>query len=256
MLDNLSKILEALAAKTGQQPRRSANGWESRCPAHDDRRPSLSISTNNDGGVLLCCHAGCPTSGIVAALGLTMRDLMGPIDASKARPAELVNRSKPTNGSGDRKTFATAREAVAALDRQHGKRFALWTYHDGHGEPVGLVARWNRPDGTKDIRPVSRYGTTWRIGGMPEPRPLYRLPELADAECVYVCEGEKASDAIRALGLVGTTSAGGCKASQKSDWAALAGKAVAVLPDNDEPGERYADEVVDPTWQVAPRAYY
>lgn len=41
-----------------------------RCPAHEDRSPSLSIAEGADGRALLHCHAGCETSAVVAALGL------------------------------------------------------------------------------------------------------------------------------------------------------------------------------------------
>ena len=49
--------------------------WSALCPAHDDRNPSLSISTGDNGRVLLKCFAGCTTERIVAALGLQMSDL-------------------------------------------------------------------------------------------------------------------------------------------------------------------------------------
>jgi hypothetical protein len=55
--------------------RRSGSGWVARCPAHDDRRPSLSIAEGEDGRVLLYCHAGCATRDVVAAMGLRMADL-------------------------------------------------------------------------------------------------------------------------------------------------------------------------------------
>ncbi len=45
------------------------------CPAHRDKRPSLSVKEGDDGRVLLYCFAGCPTSEVVAALNLSMRDL-------------------------------------------------------------------------------------------------------------------------------------------------------------------------------------
>ena len=69
------------------------------------------------------------------------------------------------------------RDAVAALERRHGKRAAAWRYHNASGEPVGVIVRWDRPNG-KDIRPVSRKGSRWIVGGMTAPRPLYRLPEM------------------------------------------------------------------------------
>lgn len=55
--------------------RRSGTCWIAKCPAHSDKRNSLSIGEGEDGRVLLFCHAGCQTSDVVEALGLTMRDL-------------------------------------------------------------------------------------------------------------------------------------------------------------------------------------
>ena len=52
-----------------------ARQWTARCPAHDDRKPSLSISEGEDGRILLKCHAGCSTEQIVGAIGLTLGDL-------------------------------------------------------------------------------------------------------------------------------------------------------------------------------------
>src|SRR5207248_3792185 len=92
-------------------------------------------------------------------------------------------------------------------------------------------------------RPVARHADGWRIGAMPDPRPLYRLPELATASRVIVTEGEKAADAARSIGFTATTSAGGSQAAGKTDWSALAGKEVWILPDNDPPGRKYAETV-------------
>ncbi|MBO0847722.1 MAG: DUF3631 domain-containing protein [Nocardioides sp.] len=45
------------------------------CPAHDDRTPSLHVTDNDEGRVLLYCHAGCPIESVLEALGLTFADL-------------------------------------------------------------------------------------------------------------------------------------------------------------------------------------
>jgi putative DNA primase/helicase len=42
--------------------------WMARCPAHEDRNPSLSISAAKDGKVLVRCHAGCSQRNVIAAL--------------------------------------------------------------------------------------------------------------------------------------------------------------------------------------------
>ena len=49
--------------------------WSARCPAHDDKRQSLSISQGKDGRVLLRCHAGCSVDSICANLGISVKDL-------------------------------------------------------------------------------------------------------------------------------------------------------------------------------------
>jgi len=49
--------------------------WLARCPAHDDRRPSLSIRELEDGRVLLHCWSGCETDSVLAAIGLDFSDL-------------------------------------------------------------------------------------------------------------------------------------------------------------------------------------
>lgn len=48
--------------------RRCGLGWVARCPAHEDREPSLSIGRGDGDQVLLFCHAGCSFAEILAAL--------------------------------------------------------------------------------------------------------------------------------------------------------------------------------------------
>jgi hypothetical protein len=250
----LSKLPDAMPAGGG--------GWSARCPAHDDGRASLSIGEGDDGRALVCCHAGCKTVAVCEAVGLRVVDLM-PRGAS-LHPVSSVSVSSNTKNPQKKailltdtpaeRVFPTAREAIAELEKRHGRRSTLWTYHDEKGEPVGVVVRWNLPGGKKDVRPVSRHGDGWRIGGMPEPRPLYCLPSLADAKRVYVCEGEKAADAARAIGLIATTSPHGSASASKSDWRPLAGKEVVILPDNDSPGQKYALAVAGIVGKLSPAA--
>ena len=48
--------------------RKAGAGWTARCPAHDDRTPSLSLTDTKDGKVLVRCHAGCEQKHVIAAL--------------------------------------------------------------------------------------------------------------------------------------------------------------------------------------------
>ena len=62
-------VLSRLEAK-GRSPK-----WMAKCPAHEDRSPSLSIKALEDGRVLIHCHAGCSAPDVMAAIGLSLSDL-------------------------------------------------------------------------------------------------------------------------------------------------------------------------------------
>jgi putative DNA primase/helicase len=68
------------------------NSWTARCPAHDDRDPSLSVALR-DGRVLLHCFAGCAPEAVLEAVGLTWKDLRE-ADPWAWRPP-LPSRAKP-----------------------------------------------------------------------------------------------------------------------------------------------------------------
>jgi len=48
--------------------RKVGGTWMACCPVHDDRTPSLSINSGNDGKVLVHCHAGCDQRDVIAVL--------------------------------------------------------------------------------------------------------------------------------------------------------------------------------------------
>ena len=65
--------LQALLDRLGSV-RQSGGSWMSRCPAHEDRNPSLSIK-EIDGKILLHCFAGCSNEAVCSAIGIEPRDL-------------------------------------------------------------------------------------------------------------------------------------------------------------------------------------
>ena len=69
---NIETVVRALRAH------RSGSCWMARCPAHDDRDPSLSIR-EVDGKVLLHCHAGADRSGLASVLMISIRNITGAI---------------------------------------------------------------------------------------------------------------------------------------------------------------------------------
>lgn len=49
----------------------SGSGWSCRCPAHDDKNPSLSLNEGRNGKILVKCHAGCTQEQVIDALQLS-----------------------------------------------------------------------------------------------------------------------------------------------------------------------------------------
>jgi hypothetical protein len=103
---------QVLALFTGRGLRRTRRGWSARCPAHDDRANSLSIGIGDDSRTLLNCFAGCRTQAIVAAIGLSMRDLWP--DNAGGRSS----RQRPEPAPRPRSPLAEARLAIL----QEGQR--------------------------------------------------------------------------------------------------------------------------------------
>lgn len=65
--------------------------WLARCPAHEDRSPSLSIR-DADGKILLYCFAQCHVADVVAAVGLELEDLFEPRPDAHANSRPRVPR--------------------------------------------------------------------------------------------------------------------------------------------------------------------
>jgi replicative DNA helicase len=181
-----------------------------------------------------------------------MSDLM-PANPSRGRCGRTRSRKatpvkKPTAAKSPDEVFSSKEAAVAAVSTKRGRKHDReFTYLNADGSPVGVVLRWNKPNGKRLwILPVSRHPEGWFNKGMPAPRPLYRLPDLLslpDGARVYVVEGEKAAEAARNIGLIATTSPHGAKSAGQADWTPLARKDVVIVTDNDEAGEKYANQV-------------
>ncbi|MEJ5342802.1 MAG: AAA family ATPase [Thermogutta sp.] len=254
VLNALERIdARGLVTKQGER-------WQFPCPAHEDRKPSLSVTRNPDGTVLIHCHAGCSTETVLAALGLTVKDLFPNAQEIHPREQKITSRKNPAPGKNiserqntNGKAYATAREALRAYGL--GKPDAWWVYRNANGQEVMVVGRWNRPDG-KEIRPVCKTPSGWKPGAPPPPRLLYNLPRILQASPdapIIVVEGEKCADAVITLGFVATTSPNGAQAAKHADWTPLTGREVWILPDFDEAGRKYARDVTELVYQAGGR---
>lgn len=80
-LNNLLSRLDGVK-RTGK------GNYQSCCPAHNDRGPSLSIRETDDGCILIHCFAGCDLHEIVSAIGF---------DISALFPEREIQNGKPTH---------------------------------------------------------------------------------------------------------------------------------------------------------------
>lgn len=189
---------------------------------HGDRAPSLSVGKGNNGSIVFYCQGGCSQESVLQALGLSMKDLFPDGD----RPRQEY-RPRPTS-----------RE-------DKGRIVAQYDYTDENGQLLARKTRWETAVDGKRKKTFTwghPEGQGFRSGrnGMAVP---YRLPGLVKAETVFLCEGEKDVDNLRAQGLAATCSPDG--AGTGSKWRDtytpyFAGKTVYILQDNDEVGKKFA----------------
>jgi putative DNA primase/helicase len=118
-----------------------AGGWVARCPAHDDRRPSLSIREGDGGKSLLYCYAGCSYESIIAALcDRPWREALGPAspgtaldDAQRREIARRIWReSRPATGTLA-ETYLRSRAITIAPP-------ASLRFHPALKHPTGAIA--------------------------------------------------------------------------------------------------------------------
>jgi hypothetical protein len=113
-LGNLDKVSE------------SDDGWSARCPDHADSKPSLSISVDQDGKILVCCHRGCDFEDIVRAAGMLVSEMFE--SAPSTRSAVLPPR-RPRN---------VVPQATAA-DPSWAAKQALFCSHDSRPQVKQLA---------------------------------------------------------------------------------------------------------------------
>lgn len=190
--------------------------YMAKCPAHQDSKPSLSIGLGADNRILLKCQAGCATEDVVAAMGLTQRDLFAEI-----RPEEVFS-TYGTPQSGSRSPVV-----------------ATYDFRDDSGQLIAQKLRrqdktftWRRPDG--------RGGWIYNRQGVP-----HRLFVAGKLEgSVAVAEGEKDALTLHSLGV---NAASGADGAGPGKWRAeyteqLRGLQVYVFQDNDPVGRDFASE--------------
>jgi hypothetical protein len=128
---------------------------------------------------------------------------------------------------------------------------ATYDYLDENGGLLFQVVRYE-PKSFLQRRPDNIGDWIWNLDGVR--RVLYRLPQLLAADkttTVYIAEGEKAVDKLIELGLIATTNSGGAEKWRSEYNEYLRGRNVVILPDNDEPGYKHAEQVAASLQNIA-----
>ncbi len=200
----------------GKRPRRSGAGWQALCPAHDDRNPSLSISTA-EGKVLVTCHAGCGAEAVVSSMNLTMADLFDAPAMGRRQGAGALRNEKVANYT----YLDEAGNPVSETIRHFPKRFTQRYWVEGRWE-------WKKPPGFTLI-----------------PFQLREALNVGDnGEPLFFCEGEADVHQLENWALAATTNPMGAGKWHDSYSRLLNRTRLAViLPDNDDPGRKHAREV-------------
>lgn len=163
--------------------------------------------------------------------------------------------------------------ANGTQEKAPGRVIAVYNYVDEDGrllhqtlrfEPKGFAQRAVCPRGggcpgtTHDGKSLCYQddeGRWWHRSLDGVQTVLYRLPEVLAAaragQRIYVVEGEKDVESLRALRLVATTNPMGAGKWQESYSKALRGAHVVIIPDKDSPGRRHAEHVARSLYGVA-----
>ncbi len=221
----------------------SGDSYTARCPAHDDRKASLKVDAR-DRKILLHCFAGCDTERICDAMGIKMNDLFTePMDKDgPQRPEPSARGRKPRKPM---QPYAPGGVYFNARTRAEEKITKVYTYRSEAGDAVLMVAR---TDAKGFPTCALEADGKWYAGRGKWGHLLYNLPEILKEKAekpIYIVEGEKDADNMRAMGLAATTSMGGGGKgkwpSEAGEW--LKGADVVILPDNDKPGREHAEDI-------------
>jgi DNA-binding MarR family transcriptional regulator/5S rRNA maturation endonuclease (ribonuclease M5) len=192
------------------------------CPFHDDSTPSCSVSPKKR-----CFYCfGCREKGTLTQLAMKLQGI--------------------SKGKAIQHRAAVSEQDVEYHDPD-SKAEAIYSYRNSQGNLVKQVLRY--PGKRFAQRRPAPTGWVWDTRGV---KPLlYKLPKLEFANTVVITEGEKDADRVTNLNLpdstrsqIVATTSGGSDSWLDALAERLRGKRVIVMPDSDEAGLKYKEEVV------------
>lgn len=215
----------------------NGDGYMALCPAHDDRNPSLSITSMSDNDVRIKCFAGCTYTAIIEAL--------------EEKPAAFNGITVTKHKKNPEKTVSTlpADTKASAWWMQYTgvsiEEWESWGVRFTKDEIVfgwkDLVSEKHRKMGTKEF--------FWTPEGCASP-PLWPQIPSTLPERVYLCEGESDAGVFRHLGFEAYALMKGVKGVSKTSpmWNALfmrGCREIVFVLDLDDASQKQVDTYVE-----------
>ena len=202
-------------------------GTSCTCPFHKDKNPSAGIyqaSTNTWRFKCQVCDYNFDNIGVKAKL-------------TGKTPEEILAEE---NGGKKVKTYSED-QIRSIFSPEKGFKY-LHEYKSEKGNITHMVAIKYAQNGSKEVRQISSYGFSFRLGNSGE-RPLFNLDQFKNNDRVVLVEGEKCCLALNYIDVFASTCMGGASSVSKCDLSPLKGKEVIIWPDNDESGIKYAKDL-------------
>lgn len=219
--DKLKAAVAVLDAK------RSGDYWLFKCPLHDDRCESGSLSRGASKAFVVKCHRGCDQSALYSEVQSRVDDYL----KAHGHPPK---RTKSSNGKANGQHPPSTKFVPIT---EYG-------YTDALGE-VQFVAVRGEQGGAKTFRqkrrkPDGRY--EWKGPAKTDRVPFNLVAvnkAIAEGKPILFVEGEKDVVRLAGHGLTATCNIGGAGKWGKEESACLAGADLVMLADNDVPGQKH-----------------
>ena len=250
--DKFDHVISLLDKVTPQHGRTDA--FMARCPAHEDRSPSLSVALGKK-WVLLNCFGGCEWRKVLSALNLKTEDLV--LDDEPA----AATRKRPVS---QRQKELTAMSAALDLQNEPGILHALRVQRGWHPKALEMLdvgwdgSRLTLPvrDAEGKIHDFLRYDPLTKNGrkilaGKGKSRLPWPAPESVETSVLFIVEGEGTAISMLSVGLRAVSLPGSLRGSSNVQsfgrwqgvgwhraWVKRFAKfrQIVLLPDCDGPG--------------------
>lgn len=233
---------------------RSGKSWLAKCPCHDDKRPSLSITEGEDGRLLLNCFAGCEFEDIKDVL--RDRCVIGIDKPDRARRTLAYVDRAPAEPEPDQDALAIWNEGIRILHTpatnylEHRGIMAKPPSLRYHSATRFMIAAVQRPDG----KVVAVQSTALTISGA---KAAVAIPKVttgalgggavrfaAAAEVMGIAEGVETAMSAMAMAQLPVWASLGCQRLHRVILPELV-REVHIFGDNDKPGRAAAQRTAD-----------